>query len=48
MSLDHPFRLDRNVFKKDNIALEGPPRRLSGPEIVDTLDKLLIKIGMSL
>jgi hypothetical protein len=29
--------------KKDNIVLEGPPRRLSGPEIADMLDNLVLK-----
>jgi hypothetical protein len=29
--------------KKDNIVLEGPPRRLSGPEIIDMLDNLVLK-----
>jgi hypothetical protein len=40
--LDHPFRLDNNAFKKNNIVLEGPPRCLSGPEIVDLLNNLVI------
>jgi hypothetical protein len=34
--------LDRNAFKKDNVVLEGPPRRLSGAEIADMLDKLVL------
>jgi hypothetical protein len=42
LSLDHPFRLDRDAFKKDNIVLEGPPRHLSGPEIADMLDNLIL------
>jgi hypothetical protein len=33
LPLDHLFRLHSDAFKKDNIVLEGPPRRLSGPEI---------------
>jgi hypothetical protein len=41
LPLDHSFRLDRNTFKKD-IVLEGPPRPLSGPEITDMLDKLVL------
>jgi hypothetical protein len=41
--LDHPFRLDNNTFKRDNNVLEGPPRRLSGPEITDMLDNLILK-----
>jgi hypothetical protein len=47
--LDHSFRLDNNAFKKGNIILEGPPRRLSGLEIPDMLDNLVLKkMGMSL
>jgi hypothetical protein len=42
LPLDHPFRLDNNAFKKDNIVLEGPPRCLSVPEIVDMLDNLVL------
>jgi hypothetical protein len=43
LPLDHPFRLDSDTFKKDNIVLEGPPRRLSGPKIADLLDNLVLK-----
>jgi hypothetical protein len=42
-TLDHPFRLDNDAFKMGNIVLEGPPRRLSGPEIADMLDNLVLK-----
>jgi hypothetical protein len=42
LPLDHPFRLDSDAFKKDNIILGGPPRRLSGPKIVDMLDNLVL------
>jgi hypothetical protein len=42
LPLDHSFRVDRNAFKKDNIILEGPPRSLSGLEIADMLDKLVL------
>jgi hypothetical protein len=37
LPLDHPFRLDSDAFKKDNIILEGPLRCLSGLEITDML-----------
>jgi hypothetical protein len=37
---DHPFRFDRNAFKKDTIVTRGPPKRLSGPEIVTRLNDL--------
>jgi hypothetical protein len=40
---DHPFRLDSNAFKNDNIVLEGPPRRLSILEITDMLYNLVLK-----
>jgi hypothetical protein len=26
---DHPFRFDRNTFKKDTIVTRGPPKHLS-------------------
>jgi hypothetical protein len=42
LPLDHEFRLDSDTFKKSNIVLEGPPRRLSGTEIVDMLDNLVL------
>jgi hypothetical protein len=35
--------LDNDVFKKDNVVLEGPPRRLSSLEIADMLDNLVLK-----
>jgi hypothetical protein len=43
MTLDHPFRLDSDTFKKGNIVLEGPPRHLSCPLITDMLDNLVLK-----
>jgi hypothetical protein len=43
LPLDHPFRLDINAFKKENIVLEGSPRCLSGPKIADMLDILVLK-----
>jgi hypothetical protein len=42
MPMDHPFRLDNDAFKNGNIVLEGPSRRLSGLEIVDMLDYLVL------
>jgi hypothetical protein len=42
LPLDHGFRLDSDTFKMGNIVLEGPPRRLSSPEIVDMLDNLVL------
>jgi hypothetical protein len=43
MPLDHSFRLDRDAIKKGNIVLEGPPMHLSGPEITDMLNNLVLK-----
>jgi hypothetical protein len=43
LPLDHPFRLDSNTFKKNNIVLEGLSRHLSGPEIADMRDNLVLK-----
>jgi hypothetical protein len=43
LPLHHPFRLDSDAFKKDNIVLKGPPSRLSGPEIADMLYNLVLK-----
>jgi hypothetical protein len=43
LPLDHSFRLDRDAFKKGNIILEGPPKRLCGPEITDILNNLVLK-----
>jgi hypothetical protein len=37
---DHPFRFDRNTFKKDTIVTRGPPKRLSGAEILARLNDL--------
>jgi hypothetical protein len=42
LPLDHECRLDCDTLKKGNIILEGPPRRLSGPEIADMLDNLVL------
>jgi hypothetical protein len=42
LPLDHPFRMESDAFKKGNIVLEGPPRCLSSPEIVDMLDNLVL------
>jgi hypothetical protein len=42
LPLDYEFRLDSDTFKKGNIILEEPPRRLSGPEIADMLDNLVL------
>jgi hypothetical protein len=43
---DHPFRFDRNTFKKDTIVTRGPPKRLSGPEILARLNDLKLNEHM--
>jgi hypothetical protein len=35
------FMQQKNAFKKDNIVTKGPPKHLSGPQIIDMLDKLM-------
>jgi hypothetical protein len=42
LPLDYPFRLDSNNVKKENVVLKGLPRHLSGPEIADMLDNLVL------
>jgi hypothetical protein len=41
-TLDHEFGLDSDTFKKGNIILEGPPGHLSGAEIAEMLDNLVL------
>jgi hypothetical protein len=42
LPLNHEFRLDNDIFKKGNIILQVPPRCLSGLEIADMLDNLVL------
>jgi hypothetical protein len=42
LPLDSEFRLDSDTFKKGNIVLEGPSWHLSGAEIVEMLDNLVL------
>jgi hypothetical protein len=45
----HPFRLDRNTFKKDIIVLEGLPRRLTVQRLlICCINWSLMNMGMSL
>jgi hypothetical protein len=37
-----PIRMDSDAFKKGNVILERPPRHLSGPEIADMLDNIVL------
>jgi hypothetical protein len=46
--MDHPYRLDSDTFKKDNIVLEGLPRRLSDLEIADMPDNLVLNKKMEM
>ena len=38
----HIFRGQKDSFRKDTVIRKGPPKRLSGPEIADNLNKLII------
>ena len=40
LPMNHPFRLQKNAFKKDTIVTKGPPKRLTGQEIADQLNSL--------
>jgi hypothetical protein len=42
LPLDHEFRLDSDTFKKGNIVLEEPPGHLSGAEIAEMLDNVVL------
>jgi hypothetical protein len=37
---DHPFRFQINAFRKGTIMMRGPPKRLSGLEILVRLNDL--------
>jgi hypothetical protein len=37
---NHPFRFQRNAFRKDTIVTKGPPKRMSGTEILAMLKDL--------
>jgi hypothetical protein len=36
----HDFRQEHNSFQKDTAVIMGPPKHLSGAQIIDMLDKL--------
>jgi hypothetical protein len=38
----HKFRQEQNAFRKDTIVTKELPKRLSGVQIVDMLDKLML------
>jgi len=37
---NHPFRLQKNAFRKNTVIRKGPPKRLSGTEIMTSLKNL--------
>jgi hypothetical protein len=37
----HKFKQESNAFREDTIVTKGPPKHLSGAQIVDMLDKLM-------
>jgi hypothetical protein len=37
---NHMFRQQKNAFKKDNIVTKGPPKHLSGAQIIHMMEKL--------
>jgi hypothetical protein len=41
LSHDHLFRSQRDVFHKDTIVTKGPPKRLTGQEIVASHCRLI-------
>jgi hypothetical protein len=41
LSHDHPFRSQRDIFRKDTIVTKGPPKRLTGQEIVASHCRLI-------
>lgn len=43
---NHPFRFERNTFTKDTIITKVSLKRLSGVEIVDMLNKLVLTLEM--
>jgi hypothetical protein len=38
----HPFRTQKDCFRKDTIVKKGPPKRLSRPETAENLSKLVL------
>jgi hypothetical protein len=40
--LKHPFRTQKDSFRKDIVIKKGPPKCLSGPETAKNLSKLVL------
>ena len=38
---NHPFRQQRNAFRKNTVVTKGPPKHMSGQEIADMLSNLV-------
>jgi hypothetical protein len=38
----HPFRTQKDSFRKDTVVKKGQPKRLSGPKTAENLSKLVI------
>jgi hypothetical protein len=42
LPLKHPFRMQKDSFRKDTIVKKGPPKHLSGLETAENLSKLIL------
>jgi hypothetical protein len=38
----HPFKTQKDRFRKDTVVKKGPPKRLSGPKNIENLSKLVL------
>ena len=43
LPIDHPFRRNRNAFRKNKLVIEGPPQNKSGVEILMQIEQLGLK-----
>jgi hypothetical protein len=42
LPLKHPFRMQKDCFRKDTVVKKGPPKLLSGPKTAENLSKLVL------
>jgi hypothetical protein len=42
LPLKHPFKMQRDSFRKDTVVKKGPLKHLSGPETAENLSKLVL------
>jgi hypothetical protein len=42
LPLKHPFRMQKDSFRKDTVVKKGPPKCLSGLETTENLSKLVL------